>query len=367
MLDIPDELSPVTRLDKGAVVPSWWRQGLPAIATILRGTGVMLRKRWRYRHQARSASAQATSPRNASSSGPSRQGLWMACGSTSACQNHTLSTGIAGRSSGPVSPACCRAAEGIGSPSALFDHNLCRPPPPGQQRAKQHDQQQGGSAVWPLALWSPRRVPGGWLGLRSAWCRLRGCTRVRCLHLIFRPVGVVIRAPVGKQRLEHLTLCRSFDQQSTEQGVQAGAIERWFERKESSESVNVSRADWHTVDPQGGKEIAKFRQGRGLSGGIVRTQSARLDVRFINTLPVLMASRHSRESGNPGGKSPGDWMPACAGMTFYWRQTYKTDIQYSATEICCSSCAASPGKHRVPRAKLRVLRYAYYPSRCRSS
>jgi len=51
-----------------------------------------------------------------------------------------------------------------------------------------------------------------------------------------------------------------------------------------------------------------------------------LDVRFINTLPVLMASRHSRESGNPGGEGHGDWMPAYAGMTFYWYRTYEMDI-----------------------------------------
>ena len=42
-----------------------------------------------------------------------------------------------------------------------------------------------------------------------------------------------------------------------------------------------------------------------------------LDVHFINTLPVLVASRHSRESGNPGDEGHGDWMPAFAGMTFY--------------------------------------------------
>jgi hypothetical protein len=51
-----------------------------------------------------------------------------------------------------------------------------------------------------------------------------------------------------------------------------------------------------------------------------------LDVRFINTLPVLMASRHSRESGNPGGEGHGDWMPAYAGMTFYWYRTCNMDI-----------------------------------------
>jgi hypothetical protein len=31
----------------------------------------------------------------------------------------------------------------------------------------------------------------------------------------------------------------------------------------------------------------------------------RLDVHFINTLPVLVASRHSRESGNPGDERHG--------------------------------------------------------------
>jgi hypothetical protein len=51
-----------------------------------------------------------------------------------------------------------------------------------------------------------------------------------------------------------------------------------------------------------------------------------LDICFIHTLPVLAASRHSRESGNPEGKSQGDWMPACAGMTFSWRRTCETDI-----------------------------------------
>ena len=47
---------------------------------------------------------------------------------------------------------------------------------------------------------------------------------------------------------------------------------------------------------------------------------------FVNTLPVLVSSRHSRASGNPGDEGHGNWMPACAGMTFYWRRTYKTDI-----------------------------------------
>jgi len=51
-----------------------------------------------------------------------------------------------------------------------------------------------------------------------------------------------------------------------------------------------------------------------------------LDVHFINTLPVLVASRHSRESGNPGDERHGGWMPAYAGMTLYWHRTYETDI-----------------------------------------
>ena len=59
---------------------------------------------------------------------------------------------------------------------------------------------------------------------------------------------------------------------------------------------------------------------------VVITHDATLDVHFINTLPALVASRHSRESGNPGDKRHGDWMPAYAGMTFYWRRTYETDI-----------------------------------------
>ena len=46
----------------------------------------------------------------------------------------------------------------------------------------------------------------------------------------------------------------------------------------------------------------------------------------FHTLPVLVAACHSRESGNPGDKRHGDWMPAYAGMTFYWRRTYTTDI-----------------------------------------
>ena len=54
-----------------------------------------------------------------------------------------------------------------------------------------------------------------------------------------------------------------------------------------------------------------------------------LDVHFINTLPVPAASRHSRESGNPGDERHGGWMPAGAGMTFYWCRTYETDIEYS--------------------------------------
>ena len=41
---------------------------------------------------------------------------------------------------------------------------------------------------------------------------------------------------------------------------------------------------------------------------------------------LLQALRHSRESGNPGDERYGDWMPAYAGMTFYWCRTYETDI-----------------------------------------
>jgi hypothetical protein len=58
----------------------------------------------------------------------------------------------------------------------------------------------------------------------------------------------------------------------------------------------------------------------------VKEGEGMLDVHCIYTLPVLVTSRHSRASGNPGGKSPGDWMSACAGMTFYWCRTYETDI-----------------------------------------
>jgi hypothetical protein len=43
-----------------------------------------------------------------------------------------------------------------------------------------------------------------------------------------RPIGLVIRAPIGKQRLECLTLCWGFHQQSTEQGFQAVAIKPWL-------------------------------------------------------------------------------------------------------------------------------------------
>jgi len=51
-----------------------------------------------------------------------------------------------------------------------------------------------------------------------------------------------------------------------------------------------------------------------------------LDVHFINTLPVLVASRHARASGNPGDERHGDWMPTYACMTFSWRRTYEMDI-----------------------------------------
>jgi len=37
-----------------------------------------------------------------------------------------------------------------------------------------------------------------------------------------------------------------------------------------------------------------------------------LAIHFINTLPVLVASCHSRESGNPGDERHGNWMPAGA-------------------------------------------------------
>ena len=61
-----------------------------------------------------------------------------------------------------------------------------------------------------------------------------------------------------------------------------------------------------------------------------------LDVHFINTLPVPTASCHSRESGNPGGERYGDWMPAGAGMTFYWCCTYSRCLFHKST-------ASSPG------------------------
>jgi hypothetical protein len=68
-------------------------------------------------------------------------------------------------------------------------------------------------------------------------------------------------------------------------------------------------------------------RGRGNTGAWpTRSVVSTLDVHFIYTLPVLVTLRHSRESGNPGDKSHGDWMPAFAGMTFYWCRTYETDI-----------------------------------------
>ena len=66
--------------------------------------------------------------------------------------------------------------------------------------------------------------------------------------------------------------------------------------------------------------------GKNLQAFTFEEKCKALDVRFINTLPVLMASRHSRESGNPGGEGHGDWMPAYAGMTFYWYRTCEMDI-----------------------------------------
>jgi hypothetical protein len=58
----------------------------------------------------------------------------------------------------------------------------------------------------------------------------------------------------------------------------------------------------------------------------LETRVVGLDVCFIHTLPVLMASRHSRASGNPGDEGHGDWMPAYAGMTFSWYRTGEMDI-----------------------------------------
>jgi hypothetical protein len=69
--------------------------------------------------------------------------------------------------------------------------------------------------------------------------------------------------------------------------------------------------------------------GRQGAEGISNTEVGKaitLDVHFINTLPVLVAMRHSRESGNPGEGRCGDWMPAYAGMTLHWRRTYETNI-----------------------------------------
>ena len=70
---------------------------------------------------------------------------------------------------------------------------------------------------------------------------------LRCISM--RPIGLVIRTPIGKQRLECLTLGWGFRQQSTEQGFQAVAIEPWLQPEESPEAVNIGRTDRHTVDP----------------------------------------------------------------------------------------------------------------------
>ena len=75
------------------------------------------------------------------------------------------------------------------------------------------------------------------------------------------------------------------------------------------------------VDPSAGMIVRREKLERGVKGF-----AESLDVHFINTLPVLAASCHSRESGNPGDECHGDWMPAYAGMTFSWRRTYETDI-----------------------------------------
>jgi hypothetical protein len=68
--------------------------------------------------------------------------------------------------------------------------------------------------------------------------------------------------------------------------------------------------------------------GGGIPGLTPRTRrrSLRLDVHCLHILSILVASRHSRASGNPGGKSYGAWMPVCAGMTFDWRWTCATGI-----------------------------------------
>ena len=68
------------------------------------------------------------------------------------------------------------------------------------------------------------------------------------------------------------------------------------------------------------------REGGRRGKPVQKYMSQYLDVLFIHTLPVLMASRHSRASGNPGGEGQGDWMPAYAGMTFYWYRTCEMDI-----------------------------------------
>ena len=61
-------------------------------------------------------------------------------------------------------------------------------------------------------------------------------------------------------------------------------------------------------------------------GGWEDRQTCMTRCPFHKYTAILMASRHSRESGNPGGESHGDWMPAYAGMTFYWYRTYEMDI-----------------------------------------
>jgi len=48
---------------------------------------------------------------------------------------------------------------------------------------------------------------------------------------------------------------------------------------------------------------------------------------FINTLPVLVASRHSRESENPGAERHGDWDARLRGHDIlHWHRTYEMDI-----------------------------------------
>ena len=53
-------------------------------------------------------------------------------------------------------------------------------------------------------------------------------------------------------------------------------------------------------------EVADTLLGRHTTSGL--WCCARLDVHCITTLPVLVASRHPRESGHPGDEGHGDWI-----------------------------------------------------------